>query len=97
MHLRPIILALAIAAVPPGASAQPASAGPAGTAPAKTPGQEKTGDAAVDCRKDLANARQAQREGHITQKEYAEQKKMAETKLKRDSGKTAPSPQAGCE
>lgn len=36
--------------------------------------------------KDMANARDAKQAGHITEREYAEQAKMAQTKLKRDSG-----------
>ncbi|OWW19934.1 hypothetical protein [Noviherbaspirillum denitrificans] len=40
-----------------------------------------------DCRKDMANAREAKQAGHITEREYAEQKKMAQAKLKRDSGR----------
>lgn len=39
----------------------------------------------VDCRKEMANAKEAQQAGHITGKEVAEQRKMAETKLKRDA------------
>lgn len=41
-----------------------------------------------DCRRDMENARDARQAGHITEKEYTEQKKMAQTKLKRDSAQT---------
>ncbi|HYD95287.1 MAG TPA: hypothetical protein VEC01_08175 [Noviherbaspirillum sp.] len=42
-----------------------------------------------DCVKDMANAKDAKQAGHITEREYAEQKKMAQTKMKRDSGQGA--------
>jgi hypothetical protein len=48
-----------------------------------------------DCRKDLANAREAKQAGHVTDKELAEQKKMSQTKLKRDSGKGAEAAKTG--
>lgn len=50
---------------------------------------DKSRYAADDCRKDMANAREARQAGHITDKEYAEQKKMAQTKVTRDTGQTA--------
>jgi hypothetical protein len=48
--------------------------------------ESKASYGADDCRKDMANARDAKQAGHITERELAEQKKMAQTKLKRDSG-----------
>jgi hypothetical protein len=51
-----------------------------------------------DCRRDMVNAQEAKQSGHITEKEVAEQKKMSQTKLKRDSGKAATGTEkpAGC-
>ncbi|GIZ50457.1 hypothetical protein [Noviherbaspirillum aridicola] len=63
--------------------------------PSAPPGKGKPDSQAVskadygveDCRKDMANAEDAKRAGHITDKEHAEQKKMAQTKMRRDAGR----------
>lgn len=90
MYLRTVLIAIAASAIASAAVAQQA-ASPSDSS--KTSGssssrstESKASYGIDDCRKDMENARDAKQAGHITEKEYAEQKKMAQTKLKRDSG-----------
>ena len=93
MRLHTVLVALASAAF---ATAALAQSGAAPSAPAKSSGsserqssQSKASYGTEDCIKDMANAKDAKQAGHITDKELAEQKKMAQTKMKRDSGQAA--------
>lgn len=93
MHLSTVIIALgAAAAITSVSLAQPAATPTdrdrsSGDSDTRSSASKSTYDA-DDCRRDMENARDAKQAGHITDKEYAEQKKMALTKLKRDSGQT---------
>ncbi|HYC41946.1 MAG TPA: hypothetical protein VEB70_03035 [Noviherbaspirillum sp.] len=95
MRLRTVLIAIAASAMTSGALAQQAaspsdrnrSSGSSETQSSAS----KSNYGADDCRRDMENARDAKQAGHITEKEYAEQKKMAMTKLKRDSGQTGAS------
>lgn len=93
MRLHTVVVALASAVFATTAVAQPASS-PSGAA--RTSGsserqasESKASYGTEDCLKDMANAKDAKQAGHITEKELAEQKKMAQTKMKRDSGQSA--------
>ena len=90
MRFRTVLIAIAASAMASGALAQPAASS---SGQNKSSGSSETRSSASkssygadDCRKDMENARDARQAGHITEKEYAEQRKMALTKLKRDSG-----------
>lgn len=48
--------------------------------------KEKTTYDKGDCQKDMANVDKARQAGHATDKEVAEQRKMAQSKIKRDAG-----------
>ena len=93
MRPHSILVALASAAFAAATLAQsPSSASDPGRSSGSSErqsAQSKSSYGTDDCRKDMANARDAKQAGHITEKEYAEQKKMAQTKLKRDSGQAA--------
>jgi len=94
------LIAVAAAALTSTAFAQPAPAtsGPgksSGSSGAQSTSSKSTYDK-EDCRKDMANAEDAKRAGHITDKEHAEQKKMAQAKMKRDSGQGGGDKSAEC-
>ncbi|WP_420473466.1 hypothetical protein [Noviherbaspirillum sp. ST9] len=95
MRLPTLLIAIGAAAITSLSLAQPASTPSerdrsSGSSETRSAGAKSSYDA-DDCRKDMENARDARQAGHITEKEYAEQKKMALTKLKRDSGQTGAS------
>lgn len=77
-----VISAAALAQPAPSPSEQGKSSGTSGSQSSES----KASYGTDDCRKDMANAKDAKQAGHITDKELAEQKKMAQTKLKRDTG-----------
>jgi hypothetical protein len=90
MYSRTLLIVIAVSAITSTAIAQPASSP---SEPGKISGLSTSGSSESkasygpdDCRKDMENARDAKQAGHITEREYAEQKKMAQAKLKRDSG-----------
>lgn len=92
MRLHKLLIGIGAAAITAFSLAQPASTPPdrdrsSGSSDTQSSSSKSSYDA-EDCRKDMENARDAKQAGHITEKEYAEQKKMALTKLKRDSGQT---------
>ncbi|HZW21805.1 hypothetical protein [Noviherbaspirillum sp.] len=93
MRPYPVLISLAASAFATAALAQsPAKPSEPAKSSGSSASQSAAGKASYgtdDCRKDLENARDAKQAGHITEKEYAEQKKMAQTKLKRDSGQAA--------
>lgn len=91
MRTHAIVIALAAGLVSGAALAQTGSAqpNPPGRGQPDAQAKSKADYAADDCRKDMANAEHAKQAGHITDREHAEQKKMAQTKMKRDSGQAA--------
>lgn len=95
MRIRTIQIVIVASAITTAALAQPAASPPdqsrsSGSSETQS-STSKSSYSADDCRKDMENARDAKQAGHITEKEYTEQKKMALTKLKRDAGQTGAS------
>lgn len=72
---------LAVTGSATAASLNDGNVGSDGRVPENPPAATKSKDSVGDCREHMANARQAVRSGHSTEKEYAEQKKMAQSKL----------------
>lgn len=66
-------------------SGSSADAGKSGQTSKIESATKKKSTPVVDCPKEMANAKDAQQAGHVTDKEIAEQRKMVETKLKRDA------------
>ena len=80
-----LVLAAAFSSASFAQSTAPSDPAGSGPTPERQADAARSGDVIVDCPEDMANARQARQAGHITDKEYAEQRKMAETKLRRDA------------
>jgi hypothetical protein len=102
MRLPTVLVAIIASMATSAALAQPAasSAEPSRSSGSSEtrPSESKASYGADDCLRDMENARDARQAGHITEKEYAEQKKMALTKLKRDADQTgAASKEVNCQ